>query len=138
MSVDVGKEIKSAPKVIVDELKTNLTEPATKKGIATALTGYVISIPLSFAYDYLYGLASSKLGANPLVADIVKVATPAGIGALFQFAKLPAGNIVAGVGYGISIVSLIKIIIARIKGKTTTKTTVDDTEIEVESLWGVE
>jgi len=137
MSVDVGKEIKETPKVIVDELK-GIAEPATKQGIATNFVGYVVSIPLSFAYDYLYGLVSTKFGANQLTSDLVKVITPAGVGALFQFAKLPAGDIVAGVGYGIAIVSAIKIIIARIKGRKTTTKTTTDIEIELESPWGVE
>jgi len=137
MSVDVGKEIKETPKAVVDELK-GITEPATKQGIATNFVGYVVSIPLSFAYDYLYAMVSSKFGANQIASDLVKVITPAGVGALFQFAKLPAGDIVAGVGYGIAIVSLIKIIIARIKGRKTTTKATTEAEVEVQTLWGVE
>ena len=86
-------------------------------------------------------LVAKKFITNQIASDIIKVITPVGVGAVFQFGKLPAGNIVAGVGYGIGIVSLIKVIISRVKGKrvkgeTTTTATAGETIIN--SLWGIE
>lgn len=136
----VGNEIKQAPKAIVDELK-DIAKPATKSGIATNMVGYVLSIPLSYAYDYLYSLVAKKFIDNTMASDILKILLPAGVGAVFQFGKLPAGNIVAGVGYGIALLSLIKLIIRKIKGvKAFEKKPVGERETEplITSLWGVE
>lgn len=140
MSVDVGNEATGTVKAVVDELK-DIPKPATKEGIATNLVGYILSIPLSYAYDFVYNLVSKKVITNEIVSDILKVALPAGVGAIFHFGKLPAGNIVAGSGYGIALLSLIKIIIARIKGvKGLKKKAVGSRETEplIDSLWGIE
>ena len=143
MSVDVGSEIKSTAKVVVDEIK-DIAKPATKSGIATNLVGYVLSIPLSYAYDYIYGLVAKKFITNELASDILKILLPAGVGAVFQFGKLPAGNIVAGTGYGIALLSIIKLIIRKIKGTTTKTTSAIKTDsiivngTEVKGVWGVQ
>ena len=140
MSVDVGNEVKVTTGAVVSELK-DIAEKPTKEGIATNFVGYLVSIPLSFAYDFLYNLVAKKFITNQIASDIIKVITPVGVGAVFQFGKLPAGNIVAGVGYGIGIVSLIRVIISRVKGLKTAKTTTATGEgiiPKITSLWGVE
>jgi len=141
MAMKVPSEVKQTPKAIVDELK-DIAKPATKSGIATNMVGYVLSIPLSYAYDYLYSIVANKFGNN-IASDVIKILLPAGVGAVFQFGKLPAGNIVAGVGYGIALLSVIKLIIRKIKGlKTPSAIPKTDTIVvngtEVEGEWGVE
>lgn len=115
MSVQAGAELKKTGGAIVEKTK-DIAKPATTEGVATNFVGYILSIPLSFAYDMAFDFVANKVIKKPVVSDILKVVLPAGIGAVFQMGKLPAGNIVAGVGYGIAVVSLIKIIISRIKG----------------------
>ena len=140
MSVDVGSEVKGTTGAVVSELK-DIAEKPTKAGIATNFVGYLVSILLSFVYDFIYNLVAKKFITNQVASDIIKVITPVGVGAVFQFGKLPAGNIVAGVGYGIGIVSLIRVIISRIKGlPSLQKKPVGErsTEPLITSLWGIE
>ncbi|KKM87850.1 hypothetical protein LCGC14_1264740 [marine sediment metagenome] len=142
MSVNVGKtgsEIKNTAKEVVDEIK-EIAKPATKEGIATNMVGYVLSIPLSYAYDFLYNLLAKKFITNQIASDVLKVVIPAGVGAVFQFGKLPLGNVIAGTGYGIALMSVIKIIITRVKGRKTTTDTAELAKegVRIHRLWGVE
>jgi len=136
----VKKAIKNPTGAVQKKLK-DVAKPATEEGIATNFVGYVLSIPLSFAYDFAYNLIAKKVITNQIASDILKVAIPAGVGAIFHFGKLPGGNVVAGTGYGIAIVSAIKIIIARAGGISLFKKPAvveGETETLIDSLWGVE
>jgi hypothetical protein len=140
MSVNVGSEIKKTGAEIATKTKEAVMSSATTSGVATNFVGFVLSIPLSFAYDFVYDLLSKKVITNQMASDALKVLLPAGIGAVFQFGKLPGGNIVAGTGYGIALLSLFKIVIERLKGvKTGTKTkAVPEALTEIKGLWGLE
>lgn len=130
---------------IAKKLKDVAAKP-TEEGIATQFVGYMLSIPLSFGYDYLYSLAVKKVITNQLAADILKILLPAGIGAVFHIAKLPGGNIVAGTGYGIAIASTIKILISKFGGKdflksklpTAATETAEVGGVQINGVWGVE
>ena len=141
MSMKIGEEIKKTGKEITETLKEQ-TKPADTKGISTQFVGYVFSIPLSYAYDFLYNLVAKKVITNQLASDILKVIIPASVGGVFHFAKLPLGNIIAGTGYGIALLSGIKILIARFKGKKTTETSDSKTDLQLNGiparLWGIE
>lgn len=115
MSMQIGNEIKQTAGSMKKEI-TDLPEKPTKEGIASNFVGYVASVPVSFFYDWVYGLVAEKLITNVVAQDIIKIALPCAIGGVFQFGKIPFGNIVAGLGYGIGAISAIKILINRVKG----------------------
>jgi len=133
------KKVKSTAGAVGQKLK-EVAQPATEAGIATQFVGYTLSIPLSYGYDFVYSLVAKKLITNQLARAIIKILLPAGIGAAFHFGKLPGGNIVAGTGYGIAIVSAIKLLIAKFGGGFKTLKTKVATEegLVIDSEWGIE
>jgi len=141
----VVKDLTKLPTDIAKEVKTQAA-PATKSGVLNQAVGFAIGIPISMLYDYLYGLMSAKLITNDIARDIIKVAMPLGIGIVVQVAKIPFGNIIAGTGYAIALISGARIIYNRVKGllgKTAqvgdVPKTSDMTDIEAEqTVWGVQ
>ena len=128
------------PKTLVSEVKKEV-QPATKEGVASQAIGFALGIPVSMFYDWLYDLVSAKVITNAIARDVLKVAMPLGVGVVVQVAKLPFGNIIAGTGYGVALISLFKILYNRffkgIKGAVAVKTepVLNDSEI---TLWGVQ
>jgi len=130
LPADLGKEIKLQAK------------PATKSGVLNQAVGFAVGIPVSMLYDYLYGLMSEKLITNEIARDIIKVAMPLAIGVVVQVAKVPFGNIIAGTGYAVALISLAKIIYYRVKGLTGAAT-IAGREVPAEltlatDLWGAQ
>lgn len=116
MSAEVViKDLTNVPKDIINEIKDEV-KPATKDGVINQAVGFMIGVPISMLYDYLYGLMSEKLITNDIARDIIKVAMPLGIAVVVQVAKLPFGNIIAGTGYAVAIISAARIIYNRVKG----------------------
>ena len=103
MSVELST-ITELPKNIVNNIKDEATTPASKEGITNQVVGFALGIPISMFYDWLYEMVASKVITNVLARQVLKVAIPLGTGLVFQFAKLPFGNIVAGTGYAISVI----------------------------------
>ncbi|MHA1292223.1 MAG: hypothetical protein ACTSQJ_06095 [Promethearchaeota archaeon] len=136
----VVKDLTKLPANLVKEVKTE-AKPATKDGVLNHAVGFMIGVPISMLYDYLYELMSDKLITNEIARDIIKVAMPLGIGVIVQVAKVPFGSIIAGTGYAVAIISAVRIIYNRIKGltgvpqKDTSGVTILDENTE---LWGVQ
>jgi len=141
----VVKDLTKLPIDVVKEVKAQAT-PATKSGVLNQAVGFAIGVPISMLYDYLYSLMSQKLITNDIARDIIKVAMPLGIGIVVQVAKVPFGNIIAGTGYAIALISAGRIIYNRVKGLLGKSTQVGDvpktsdmTDIEAElTVWGVQ
>jgi len=132
--------LKDLPKEIVSEVKSQ-AQPASKSGISAQIVGFVAGMPLSMLYDWLYNLVASKAITNEIARDIIKVVLPLSVGIGVQVAKVPFGNLIAGTGYGIAIISLGRILYRRFKGvfgvKTTDDSTMSSKEAE-EFVWGVQ
>jgi len=123
------------PKEIVAEVKEQ-AKPATKQGIVNQVVGFGIGVPLAILYDKLYNLVAAKAITNEIARDIIKVALPLGIGLGVHVSKIPFGNIIAGTGYCVALISAGKILYTRIKGLLG-KTVKTDVNIEVDDLEGV-
>ena len=143
----VIKTVTDLPKEIVAEVKEQ-AKPATTSGITSQVVGFAVGIPLSMLYDWLYNMVASKAITNEIARDIIKVAMPLTIGLAVHVAKVPFGNLIAGTGYAIALISAGRIIYTRVKGllgigKTAQVGDVpkssDMTDAEAEaSIWGVQ
>jgi hypothetical protein len=139
----VVKDLTELPKNIITEVKSQ-AKPATKDGVVNQAVGFALGIPISMLYDYLYELVAEKAITNDIARDVLKVAIPLGIGVVVQIAKVPYGNIIAGTGYGVAIITLFRIAYKRIKGLLGKGTGTADTGatgapiLEKWSLWGVQ
>ncbi|GAH57641.1 unnamed protein product [marine sediment metagenome] len=114
----VVKDITEIPKNIVKEIESE-AKPATKEGVMNHAVGFMIGVPASMLYDYLYELMSEKLITNEFARDLIKVAMPLGIAVVVQVAKVPFGSVIAGTGYAIAVITAARIIYNRIKGYAT-------------------
>jgi len=138
--------ITELPKNIVDKVKSEATTAPTKEGITNQVVGFALGIPISMFYDWLYEMVAAKVITNVIARHILKIATPLAVGLVFQFTKLPFGNIIAGTGYAVAIISAGKILYEYIKEKlgkgTSDKAAIIDkttgNETEVSSEWGVQ
>lgn len=145
MAMQVGKEGKTIVKEITKKTK-EVAKPATKEGIATNFVGYLIAIPLSFFYDFVYNLVAKKFIENKTATDVVRIALPAAVGLVFQFGKLPLGDQVAGVGYGIAVISAVRVAMERLKlkglflkkGAAAAEAKAEPEGVLLDNMWGVE
>lgn len=145
MAMKIGKEGKEVVKAITKKTK-EVAKPASKEGIATNFIGYLIAIPLSFFYDFVYNLVAKKFIENKIATDVIRIALPATVGLIFHVGKLPVGDQVAGVGYGIAVISAVRVVAERLKlgGLFTKKKdvvkagAVEAQGLNIMTLWGVE
>lgn len=145
MSAEIST-ITELPKNIVDKVKTEATTAPTKEGITNQVVGFALGIPISMFYDWLYEMVAAKVITNVIARHVLKVVSPLAVGLVFQFAKLPFGNIIAGTGYAVAIISASKILYGYIKGKldkgTPAKAAIVDKttghELEIDKNWGVQ
>jgi len=143
----VVETITDLPKNIAAEVKKEATTAPTKEGITNQVVGFALGVPIAMFYDWLYEMLAAKVITNVMARNVLKVAAPLGVGLVFQFAKIPFGNIVAGTGYAVAILSAVKMIYTFIKeklGKSTADTAERATGYKdgiptiLDSLWGVQ
>lgn len=112
MSAVVKKVVDLPKKAINDTSKTlkQASKPANEHDSRMVALGTILSAPVSVCYSKLWDLAISKLPFmnNQIVNTGAKVVVPFGIAVLVKKTKLPFGNVVNGVLYGVGIAQVIR------------------------------
>ena len=134
----VVKTTKKAAKSVLKEPKAvakAAIKSATKSESRLVMIGALAAPLVNTGYSYLYNAIIARipfLTAQPIIAQIVKIAAPLVPAWIFQQFRIPFGNLVNGCLYGITGAQIINLIVGLFTGAVApAKPVIEAAEMEI-------